>query len=460
MNPRAKLMEYFFSPKSIAVIGASQQERSIGKAVLENFISGGFGGKVYAVNPNHKKIMGKACYASVKEIPHAVDAAVVVVPSKFVPMVLKECGKKGVKAVTIISAGFGEIGEKGLTAELAAIMHKYKNKMRVVGPNCLGVLDTASGVDMLFLPRSRMGRPGKGVVSFISQSGALGSAILDWDAMKGYGVNKFVSYGNAMDVDEADLIEYLAHDKSTKVVVVYVEGVREGRKFFSVAKKMGFKKPIIAIKGGMTEGGAKAAHSHTGSLAGSAEVYKAVFRQANIVHAHTMEEVFDFARVFSTEPAPRGKRVQVITDGGGYGVLGTDALVQNGLEMAEISGKTKMLIKSKSPAYAVIANPIDLTGDADNKRYEVAVNAVLADKNVDMLLLILLFQVPTLEKGIVESVYKVLKNRKKPVVVMSAGGVYSERQRMHLEKKGISTFMSPFDCARALAALVDYYVDK
>ncbi|MBU0662498.1 CoA-binding protein, partial [Candidatus Micrarchaeota archaeon] len=375
MRKDMKLMDYFFSPKSVAIIGASPQERSIGKAIAENFIGGEFKGAIYPVNPKHKTLFGKRCYASVKAIPRAVDAAVIAVPAKFVPQVVRECGEASVKAVTIISAGFNEVGNAKLTAQLQGVLDKYKNKMRVIGPNCLGTLDTKSGVDMLFLPRSRLGRPGKGVVSFISQSGALGSAILDWDAMKGYGINKFVSYGNAMDVDEADLVEYLAQDKSTDVVVVYIEGVRDGKKFFRVAKKMGNKKPIIAIKGGLTEGGAKAAHSHTGSLAGAAEVYSAVFTQANIVHAKTMEEVFDFARVFSTEPAPRGKRVQIITDGGGYGVLGTDALLDNGMKMAKISAKTRKFIEKNSPDYAVIRNPIDLTGDADNKRYEMAISA-------------------------------------------------------------------------------------
>lgn len=457
---RRGLMNCFFRPHGIAVIGASPQMRSIGRAITENLRNGKYPGSVYPVNPNHKRVLGLRCYASVKKIPYRVDAAVVAVPAKFVPGVVGECGEKGVKAVTIISAGFGEIGEKKLTGELRRVMGEYAGKMRVIGPNCLGILDTVSGVDVLFLPRSRLGRPGRGVVSFISQSGALGSAILDWDAMKGYGINKFISYGNAMDVDEADLVEYLGDDRSTKVVMAYLEGVRDGRKFFRIAKKVAGRKPVIAIKGGVTEGGARAAHSHTGSLAGAAEVYNAVFTQANIVRAVTMESAFDFARVFATEPRPKGKRVQVITDGGGYGVLATDAILQNGLELAKIKAKTKALIEKNSPEYAVVANPIDLTGDADKDRFEMAIRAVLADSNVDLVLLILLFQVPTLEKGVVESVYRTLKERKKPVVVMSAGGVYSERQRRRLEKRGISTFVSPFDAVRSLKALVDYYVGK
>lgn len=324
---------------------------------------------------------------------------------------------------------------------------------QILTSNCLGVLDTVTGVDMIFLPAEKLGRPGKGKVSFISQSGALGSAILDWDAMKGYGINKFVSYGNALKTDETDLLEYLGEDSSTKVIVMYVEGVKNGRKFFETAKKVGEKKPVIAIKGGLSEKGKKATLSHTASLAGDAKVFQAALKQAGIVKAKTMEEVFDFARVFSTEPKMKGKKVQILTNGGGYGVLAADAVEEQGLEFAEMKEETKNAIKSVSPEYLVLGNPTDLIGDADNERFRVSLKACLEDENIDAVLMILLFQVPRIDEKVVEAVKEVAEKRKKPLVIVSAGGSYSEQQRKRLEQYGFSTFSSPFDAAKSLKAL-------
>jgi acetyl coenzyme A synthetase (ADP forming)-like protein len=451
-------LKYAFNAKSVAVIGASRNPGKIGYVVLENFVKGKFAGKLYGVNPNTQSVLGIKSYSSVLKIRGEIELAVIAVPAGLVPKVLGECGKKKVKSVVIISAGFSEIGNKKATAELQKVLDKYP-EMPVIGPNCLGILDTKSGIDTLFLPRYRLGRPKTGNISFISQSGALGSAVLDWAGAKEYGIGKFISYGNAMSVDEADLMEFLSKDKETKVIAVYLEGVRNGRKFFSVAKKISGKKPVIIIKGGLSEAGSKATASHTGSLAGSAKVFEAVIKQTGLIQAHTMEEVFDFARVLESEPGPKGKNVQIITNGGGYGVLTTDVLEKTGLNLARMNTKfTKPIIKA-SPSYAVIRNPMDLTGDADNARFMIALENTMKDPKVNSIVLIMLFQVPTLDSDIIEGVSEVLTNRKKPVVIVSAGGEFAQMHMKLLEKEGINTFSTPLDAVHALAALTKYYLD-
>lgn len=452
-------LKFAFNAKSVAIIGASRNPGKIGYVVLENFVKGGYKGKIYPVNPEAKEILQVKCFPSIAKIPHDIELAVVVVPGAFVPKVIEECGQKKVKAAIIISAGFHEVGNEELTQQLQASMDKYPH-MPVIGPNCLGVLDTYSGVDTLFLPRYRLNRPKKGAISFISQSGALGSAVLDWAGAKDYGVSKFISYGNAMNVDETDLMEFLAQDKDTSVIAIYAEGIRNGRKFFESAKRITKTKPVILIKGGLSDAGSKATASHTGSLAGSAQVIDAVMKQTGVIHAKTMEEVFDFARVLSSEPKPKGKRVQIITNGGGYGVLTTDAISFNGLQLAQMQDKFRKPIIAASPSYAVIKNPMDLTGDADNNRFLVALENAIADPGVDSIILIMLFQVPTLDSDIIEGVSGLLRNRKKPVLVMSVGGEFAQMHMHLLEREGINTFNEPTTAARAMAGLTHYAMKR
>ena len=452
-------LDYFFEPKSIAVIGASHSTGKIGHVILQNLISAEFKGEIFPINPKKGIIIGKKVFSSVKEIKQEIDLAIIAIPALLVPKALKECGEKKIKAVTIISSGFSEVGNTKLTQELQKVMDKFPS-MKMIGPNGLGVMHMKTGVDTLFLPAYRLERPKNGEISFISQSGALGSAILDWASLKQYGINKFVSYGNAMQVDESDLLEFLGKDETTKVIAVYAEGIKNGKKFFKILKKVTAKKPVIIIKGGVTLGGAKAAKSHTGALAGSSEVFKAMLKQANAIHAQTLEEVFDFARTFVREPEMKNNRIQIITNGGGYGILAADALLLNGMQLAKMNEKTRKEILKVVPSYATIDNPMDLTGDADNKRYEVALANVAIDKEIDGILLILLFQVPTLDSDIIESVQAFKEEIKKPLFVISAGGVYSETHRMALEKANINTFVSPFDAAKSFKALFEYYKNK
>ena len=449
-----KKMDYFFEPRSVAVIGASRNPKKIGHVILRNFIEGGFKGKVYPINPKAEEMFGIRCYPSVLRVPGKVELGVVSVPAPLVPRVLDECGRKGVKAVIIISGGFGEVGNRELEEDCMKIIMKHR--MRAVGPNCVGVVDPSSHVDTFFLPRYKLERPREGSVAFISQSGALGSVVLDWMAMKGYRISKFVSYGNAIDVDEADLIEYLSEDKRTNVICCYFEGLRHGRKFFDTLKKVSRKKPVIILKGGATQEGGHAASSHTGSLAGSKVVHDAAFRQAGGIQAQSLDELFDFARVLANQPRPKGKRVQVITDGGGFGVLTTDWIVGNDLELASMDRKSVAGLRKRFPPHVVIKNPLDLTGDADVERYRLAMDAAIKDQNVDMIAVIALFQIPTLTADITDVISAAAGRSSKPLVVIASGGRFTEVLKKTLEDSGVPTFSYPESAVKALWALHEF----
>ncbi|MDO8633931.1 MAG: CoA-binding protein [archaeon] len=448
-------LDTFFFPKTVAVIGASSEKESIGRTIFENFLSGHLKNRVYPVNPNHAKVLGKKSFKSVKDIPGSVDLSVIVVPAKFVPTVAHECVEKGVKSVIIISAGFSEIGEKKITEELAQVMKKSKHT-RWLGPNCFGVLENYSGLNTTFSASAKTNYPKKGHVSFISQSGALGVAILDWMSTQPFGLSKFVSYGNAMDIDEADLLKYLDYDKRTKVITVYLEGVKEGRKFMKIAKRTSPKTPIILLKGGIYEETHKATASHTGSLAGSSDVYNALFKQTGIIQAHDLQELFMFAKTISLEPLPSGNRVQIITNGGGMGVVTADQVLSSGLELAKISPNVKKMLEKKFPKTVTVANPLDLVGDADDKRYATAIEAALSDKNVDMLLVIVLFNTPAVDKKVVKEIVKAKKKSKKPLAVVTIGSGYTKAMVEELEKNGVVVFSYPGIAALSLKALSDY----
>ncbi|MEM2955000.1 MAG: CoA-binding protein, partial [Candidatus Nanoarchaeia archaeon] len=415
INKNIRRLDKFFRPKTVAVIGASRDQTKIGHVIFRNLVEGGFKGEVFPVNPNAKKLLGFKCYSNVRQIKEKIDLAIISIPAELVPKSLEECGKKRIGCAIIISGGFKEIGRNDLEEKIIEIAKKYN--IRIIGPNCLGVFDPHTGMDTVFLPRFKLGRPKEGNIAFITQSGAVGSVVIDWMARKGYKISKFVSYGNACDVDEADLIEYLAQDKKTKVICAYFEGIKEGKKFLEIAKKLSNKKPIIVLKGGITNEGIKAVSSHTGSLAGSFEVYSAVFKQTGIIQAYDIEEVFDYARTLSSLPKPNGNRVQIITDGGGFGILLTDHIIKNGLALASMSEERVEELRKQMPEYVVIKNPIDLTGDADTERYRIALEVAIEDPNVDIIGLIVLLQVPKLGGEVVDTIINIFKTSKKPIFV-------------------------------------------
>ncbi|MFH8080362.1 MAG: CoA-binding protein [Candidatus Aenigmatarchaeota archaeon] len=443
-------MHSFFNPKSVAVIGASREENKLGHIIFRNFFENGFR-KLYPINPNAEEILGVKCYKSILDVKEKIDLAIIVVPAKIVPQVLTECVKKKTPSVIIISSGFSEIGDEGKKIEEQLKQIIAKSGTRVIGPNCIGIYDAYSRVDTLFLSKDRCGRPGKGNISFISQSGAVGSTILDIFYSSGIGISKFISYGNGMDVSEAELLEYLGKDKTTKVIIAYIEGLKsDGRKFLEKAKKA--KKPIIVLKSGKGEKGAKAVSSHTGSLAGERKIYSAAFKQFGIIEADDWEELLDYSVAFSTQPKPRGKRVVIITDGGGFGVLAADKAEELGLLLPEPSQKLKEKLSKRMPNYVSLHNPIDLTGDANAERYSIALNECLSSKEYDGAIVITLFQVPTLEEKVVDYIIEARKF-KKPLLVCSVGSNFTQARNQKLIKAGIPVYPTPERAVKAFHAL-------
>ncbi len=447
-------LDVFFSAESIAVIGASREEGKIGNVVLKNFLHG-YSGKVYPVNPKAEEIFGKKCYASVRDIPDTIELAVIAIPAQFVPKVLDECGKKGVRHAVIITSGFKEVGNTKLDNELRKALDR--NKISAIGPNCLGVFDTTTKLDTVFLPHDRLLRPKKGGISFISQSGALSSAVLDLAAQEGYGFAKFVSYGNAMNVDESDFLEYLAKDVNTKVICAYIEGITDGKKFLRIATKAAKIKPVIVLKGGITEAGSKATMSHTGSLAGAAEVYMGAFKQAGLIIANDLEEVFDYLKIFEKLTIkPKGNRVQIITNGGGYGIITADAISESkNLVMANLEAVNIKSLKKQLPPIAAVGNPLDVLGDATEGRYQLAIETCVKDKNVDILLVVMLPQTPllNLEKLAAQTIEFAQKS-KKPIIGVVTGSEFATRFARRLEDHNIPCFEFPVRAVKALDALV------
>lgn len=448
-------LDNFFTPKSVAVIGASHTPGKVGHSIVKDFLKAKFQGKIFPVNPDTTPILGLETYASVKDIPERIDLAVIAVPAKVVEKVLKECISKKINSAIIITSGFSETGKEGkkLEEKLKKIIRK---KIRVIGPNCLGIFDSFSKVDTLFLSEERMKRPDKGNIAFISQSGAVGSTILDWLHEENIGISKFISYGNGIDVNEVDLITYLAKDEKTRVIAVYLEGIKsDGRKFFESLKRCCKIKPIIILKAGKSEKGTKAVISHTGSLAGSSEVFSAVFKQTGAIEAANWEEFFDYIKVFSTQPFPRGERLAIVTDGGGFGVLATDEAERQGLVLKEPSKNLRKILEKQLPPYVILHNPFDLSGDATAERYRIVMEECLR-REYDGAIAIVLFQVPTLDEKVVDIIPEIAKKYQKPVVVCSTGGKFTLKNVGRLESNGIPVYPTPERAVKAFSLLLKY----
>jgi acetyl coenzyme A synthetase (ADP forming)-like protein len=448
-------LECIMNPKSVAIIGASDNPDKVGHIIVQNYIDSGYSGKIFPVNINSTgKIMGFKSYKSVLEIHANIDLVVIAVPAQIVPKVMDECGKAGAKSAVVVSGGFAEVGEIKLQDELEKTALKYS--MPVIGPNCLGVMDPRSRNDTLFLPSFKIDRPKIGGVSFASQSGAVGSSVLDMINNEGFGLARFISYGNAVVVDEVDILNYLMHDKETKVIVFYLEGVKRGKEFIVIAKRTTRIKPIVVIKGGNTEAGAQAAHSHTAALAGSHEAYEAVFRQFGFSIAKDIKDLLNFSKIFDTQPLATGNRIAVITNGGGTGVLATDALYQNGLVMSTLSKESEASLRKSMPPIVNIRLPLDMAGDADDKRFSAALEAIESDPNVDAIMAITLFQTPGADSRVAATMIHYATQTSKPLVVVSMGGSYTQAHRQMMESAGVPVYDSPGDAARSLAALINY----
>ncbi len=451
-------LEKFFHPESVAIIGASPKEGKVGRVLVENFIKR-FRGRIYPINPKHSEILGLKTYPSVKDVPDKIDLSVIAVPAPIVPKVLEECGEKGVKAAIIISGGFRETGTKeGEELEKRVVEISKKYGIRIIGPNCIGVYDNWSGVDTFFLPDEKMMRPPKGYISFISQSGAFASALLDYMAYHGIGISRAISYGNKVDVDDVDLIEFLGRDDKTKIIIMYVEGFKtgRGRLFLEKAREVVKEKPIIVYKAGKTARGSKAAASHTAALAGSYEVYKAAFQQAGIIEAYSFDEIFDIAKMLLTQPLMNGNRVFIVTDAGGIGVMLTDALTSEGFEIPVTPDDLKEELREVLPPHCIVENPIDLTGDADDERFRVVLEKLLPKPYVDAVVIGALPQIPGMTPRIIDYFVELKNKYGKPMVVIDIGSETAEKFKANLEDKGIPVYESPERAARALKALYMY----
>jgi len=453
----------FFDPKAVAIIGATNKKGKVGNVIFENFKRnkerGIFKGNIYPVNPKLDEIDGYKVYHSVRELPDDTDLAVISIPAPFVPATMRDIAEKGIKAVIIITGGFGELGEEGKKLECEILEIARANGIRIIGPNCVGVYVPDTGVDTVFLPEEKMDRPKSGPIAFVSQSGAFAAAMLDWAAMAGLGIGKMVSYGNKIDVDDADLMDYFLHDDKINVVTFYIEGVKDGRKFMESAKRITRVKPVVALKSGRTEYGARAASSHTGSLAGSDKIYDAVFKQTGIIRAEDFEHMFDLAKAFAAlkDKLPKGDRIGIITDGGGAGVMASDAVAKFGLRMAELSEETIKFLREHFPPHAVPGNPTDVVGDTDAERYRIALEGFTRDPNVDAIVVIVLFQVPLLEEEkVIEILADYQRKSDKPIVAVAMGGRKTSRYARLLEEKGVPVYPTPERGVRAMAGLVRY----
>jgi acetyltransferase len=448
------LLQAFFTPKSVAVIGASANPSKLGYAVLKNLLDGSqaSGIRLYPINLREESILGLPCYPSVLEVPQAIDLAVVVIPYPHVPEVLRMCGQKGIPAAIVISAGFREAGMEGLERELELITIAREYNIRLIGPNCLGVIDTFTPLNASFAA----GTPPKGPMAFMSQSGALGTAILDWAQAGRLGLSKFVSLGNKADVSEIDLLQAWAEDENTRVILIYSEGLPNGQEFIRVAREVTQKKPVVAIKSGVTQAGSRAVSSHTGSLAGSEQAYKAAFQQAGVLRAESMEALFDMALALGYQPPLRGDRVAIVTNAGGPGILATDALERYGLSLARFQSETIHALEQFLPDAANAANPVDVLGDSLADRYRFALEQVCQDANVDGLLVVLTPQAMTEIHQTAEAVGQVAQGTDKPILACFMGEAQMGEGIDVLAKYDVPNYPFPERAARAFHAMAEY----
>jgi acetate---CoA ligase (ADP-forming) len=448
------MLEAFFQPRSIAVIGASSNPAKLGYAVVRNLVEGGYGqkGRIYPINLGGGEILGCTAFASVLDVTEEIDLAVIVIPYPQVPDALRVCGRKGIPAAIVISAGFREAGMEGLEREqeLVAIAKQYD--IRLIGPNCLGVIDTFTPLNASFAA----GTPPRGPMAFMSQSGALGTAVLDIALAGRLGLSCFVSLGNKADVSEIDLLQAWVDDPHTNVIMIYSEGMPNGQEFIRVAGRVTRLKPVIAIKSGVTQSGSRAVSSHTGSLAGSEQAYQAAFSQAGILRAESMEALFDMALAIGYQPPLKGDRIAIVTNAGGPGILATDALERAGLSMARFKVETILTLEKYLPDAASAANPVDVLGDARADRYRFAMENVISDPNVDGLMVLLTPQAMTEIEATAVAIGEMADQTEKPILACFMGEARVAKGIKLLNQHNVPNYPFPERAAYALKAMADY----
>lgn len=448
------MLDAFFEPTSVAVIGASNEPEKLGHAVVKNLKDYGFAerGQIYPINLSAKEILGFQAYASVLDVPDQIDLAVIVIPYPYVPDALRTCGEKEIPAVIVISAGFREAGKEGLEREMELVSIAEEFNLRLIGPNCLGVIDTFTPMNASF----SAGMPPGGPLAFMSQSGALGTAVLDIALSGKLGLSRFVSLGNKADVDEIDLLKAWENDEHSRVIMIYTEGMANGQEFIRVARQVARNKPIVAIKSGVTQAGSRAVASHTGSLAGSEQAYKAAFYQAGVLRAETMEKLFDISLALGYQPEMSGNNVAIITNAGGPGILATDALEHAGLQLARFENETIKKLEQYMPDAASAANPVDILGDARADRYHYALETVMVDPNVDALLVLLTPQAMTEIEATAEAIGKVADNSDKTILACFMG---EKRVRSGIEilrSHHVPNYPFPERAAQAFSSMAEY----
>ncbi|MEO8451918.1 MAG: CoA-binding protein, partial [Gemmatimonadota bacterium] len=437
LTPRRPL-DAFFTPRTIAVIGATDASGSVGRTVFRNLTSGSLAATVFPINPRRATVLGVQAYPSVGTIPGPVDLAVIVTPAATVPGIVGECVAAGITGAVIISAGFKEAGAAGALLE-AQILEQAAGKLRVIGPNCLGVMNPRVGLNATFA--GAMAQPGR--VAFLSQSGAICTAILDWSLQENLGFSAFMSIGSMLDVGWGDLIDYLGEDPNTKCIVMYMESIGDARSFLSAAREVALTKPLIVIKAGRSAEAAKAAASHTGALTGSDQVLDAAFRRCGVLRVDTIAELFNLAEALGKQPRPSGPRLTIVTNAGGPGVLATDALIAGRGRLAELSDETMHALNDLLPPHWSHGNPIDVLGDASPERYAKALEIALRDPNSDGFLAVLAPQGMTEPAAIAERVVECRPPAGKPMLASWIGGAHVAPGVEILNRAGIPTFAYP-----------------
>lgn len=438
-------LDVFFRPESVAVIGATETPGSVGRTVLWNLMSSPFGGTVYPVNPRRASVLGIKAYPNIKAVPAQVDLAVVVTPAPTIPGIIHECGEAGVRGAIVISAGFKEVGPEGAELERRVVEEARRFRMRIIGPNCLGVMSPLTGLNATFARSMAL----QGNVGFISQSGALCTAVLDWSLREQVGFSAFISIGSMADVGWGDLIDYLGNDPRTQSILLYMETIGDARSFISAAREVALSKPIIVIKPGRTEAAARAAASHTGSLAGSDEVLEAAFRRSGVLRVNNIADLFYMAEVLAKQPRPAGPRLTIVANAGGPAVLATDALVMHGAEVATLAPETMEALNQVLPPTWSHNNPVDIIGDAGPDRYAKALEIVAKDPNSDGFLIILTPQAMTDPTRTAEQLRPYARLDNKPVLASWMGGTEVAAGEEILNRAGIPTFPYPDTAARA-----------
>ena len=444
----------FFKATGVAVIGASANPRKLSHGILKNLIEYGYKGGIYPVNPGSEDILGQKCYPDVAAVPNPVDLAVIILPAPATPEALEACGKRGIKAVVIISGGFKETGSDGQELEAQCLKIAADHQMRLIGPNCVGLVNLHNGLNTTFIN----GLPDVGGIGFLSQSGAVCGGVVDLVQGKKVGFSHFLSLGNEADVTETDIIEYLGDDPNTNVIAAYVEQIRDGRRFLEVAREVSRKKPIVLLKAGRTSAGARAVSSHTGSLAGSYSAYQSAFKQAGVIEVNTVAELFDVSMCLDFQPLPTGKRAVILTNAGGPAALTSDSLSAHGIILEDLEAETREVLRQHLNPAAQVGNPVDMLGGAEPADYAMAVKQLISDKNVDIVIPILVPQSLVNPAGVAQAIVDASQGSTRPVLTCIMGDISVNEARLVLQGNRMPMFVHPESMGRVLEAMLDYAV--